>query len=59
MIVEPNPRETSRLIDAVNRHHVTIVPIVPALAFVASHDQGRRLLGALHQAFSVGLRPAL
>ena len=44
MIVEPNPRETGRLIDAVNRHRVTIVPIVPALAHsIASHGQGRRL----------------
>lgn len=44
MIVEPNPREVSRLIDAVNRHHVTIFPIVPALVHsIASHDHAGRL----------------
>jgi long-chain acyl-CoA synthetase len=44
MIVEPNPRDVGRLIDAVSRHRVTIFPIVPALAHsIASHERAKRL----------------
>ena len=44
MIVEANPREISRLIDAVNRHRVTIFPVVPALVHsIAHHDHATRL----------------
>ncbi|MFN8178310.1 MAG: long-chain fatty acid--CoA ligase [bacterium] len=44
MIIEPNPRDIARLIDDVNRHRVTIFPIVPALAHsIATHPSVRRL----------------
>lgn len=44
MIVEANPRETARLIDAVNRHKVTIFPVVPALvSAMSAHEHAGRL----------------
>ncbi len=44
MIVEANPRETARLIDAVNRHRVTIFPVVPALVnAMSAHERATTL----------------
>jgi long-chain acyl-CoA synthetase len=44
IVVEPNPRDIGRLIGAVNRHRVSIFPIVPAMVHaIARHPRARKL----------------
>jgi long-chain acyl-CoA synthetase len=37
MVVLPNPRDIARLIHCINRHHVTIFPVVPAMVHGINH----------------------
>lgn len=37
MVLLPNPRDIARLIHCINRHHVTIFPVVPAMVHGINH----------------------
>jgi long-chain acyl-CoA synthetase len=44
MVLVPNPRETKRMIESINRFHVTIFPIVPAMVVGINRDPHARRL---------------
>jgi long-chain acyl-CoA synthetase len=44
MVLLPNPRDIARLIDCINKHHVTIFPVVPAMVHGINHHPKAKTL---------------